>query len=283
VGVLFILPAITQARSTKEAIIEVLSQKWPLTSKEIHNSLKRQHGFEGSYQAMHKTLGVLVGQKIALKEAKTYSLSKEWVKGLKNAALTLENSFQQNTAANYLGVLEKQGMASISLIGIPETATFLIHYFFLLPNPQKKPNIALWRNVYSIIGLNDTHYSGLKNTLSNWHAVSSENNPADRMFAEALKKFGLKVRLGVKEAATTLNDTFVCGDYVGTIWFPPEFREKWSRQNKAPSKINDFDLQHHLKMMIDEKAQINMIIAKNQTLADQIREKYMPMFEEEKK
>ena len=130
-----------------------LSQKWPLTSKEIFNSLKKEHGFNGTYQAIHKTLNLLAEEKIIeKKDQKKYSLNRTWVKNLKNTASYLEDHLLQNIGINELKKLEENGTANITLIGIRETASFLIDGLFRLPNLEKKPSIALWRNVYSIIG-----------------------------------------------------------------------------------------------------------------------------------
>lgn len=278
-----LLQAKSRPLSTRDAIVSVLGERGFHSSKEIYSSLRREFGFNGTYQAMHKALGLLVEEKVAVKEAKKYSLSKSWVKNLKSYAESLEEQVIHGKALWHVKSLEEKGMANVTLVGIHETASFLIDYFFNLPNPQNKPSVALWRNVYSIIGLTETNYDGLKKTLPSWHAVSSEDNPLDRMFADTLRKYGMKIKLGVKEAATTLNDTFVTGDYVGTIWFPPHFRALWDEQNKLPKGLHDFDLRHHLQLMVDEKALINMVITKNEVLADQIREQYMKHFEEEKK
>ncbi|MBI2597906.1 MAG: hypothetical protein HYW50_01790 [Candidatus Diapherotrites archaeon] len=269
--------------STKDKIVLILGQEFPLTAKQIFNRLKKEFNANLSYQAAHKLLHQLTEEKVLLREEKNYSLNKQWIKQVKTFGSNLENSYLKKAGNNYLQDLEKHGTVNVTLVGIRETARFLIDGFFRLPNPQKKPNIALWRNVYSIIGLNDADYDGLKETLPQWFAVSSENNFLDKMFADTLSKFGMKVKLGVKEAATSLSDTFVTGDYVGVIFYPPKFRELWHRQNKLPQKVNEFDLHHHFKMMIDEKATINALITKNPDLADQIREKYMKHFKEGKK
>ncbi|MEK6942267.1 MAG: hypothetical protein AABW85_05410 [archaeon] len=261
--------------STKDKIVLVLGQEFPLSAKQIFNRLKKEFATDISYQAAHKLLKQLVLEKVLLREEKKYSLNKQWIKQVKTFGSNLENSYLKKAGNNYLLDLEKHGTANVSLTGIRETARFLIDGFFLLPNSQKKPNIALWRNVYSIIGLTDEDYEGLKQTLPKWHVFASEKNFLDKMFADTLSKYGAKVKLGVKDVATTLCDTMVCGDYVGTIWYPPKFRKLWLHQNRQPKKLTEFDLHSHFKLMIDEKAKINIIITKNEELADQIREEYL--------
>ena len=272
-------PLLDQKSGTaRDRILTVLSKRFPLTAKQIFSELKKEFGSNVSYQAIHKLLSQLAEERVIVREEKNYFLNREWIKQVKNFGSSLEDYYYKNSGQNYLKELEEHGTVNVHLTGIKETASFLINGFFRLPNPGKKPSVALWRNVYSIIGLSEGHYDGLKETLPNWFALSSENNPLDQMFAETLSRYGMNVKTGVKEVATSLNDTFVIGDYVGTIWFPPAFRELWDRQNKVPAKINEFDLQHHLKLMTEEKAAINMVITKNPALAEQVREKYMAHF-----
>ncbi|MDO8634311.1 MAG: hypothetical protein Q7K34_03395 [archaeon] len=277
-GVFSVPLPVFEAGTAKGRILSVLGKRFPLTAKQVFSELRKEFGVNTSYQATHKLLNQLIEENTVIKNGHQYSLNRDWIVKVKKLGSSLEDYYIKNSGQNYLEELEKHGTVNVSLTGIKETASFLINGFFRLPNPGKKPGICLWRNVYSIIGLSEDHYDGLKETLPNWHAVSSENNPLDQMFAQTLSKYGMHVKLGVKEVATALNDTFVAGDYVGTIWFPPAFRELWDKQNKAPAKINEFDLQHHLEMMTEEKAAINMVITKNPILAEQIREKYMTHF-----
>jgi len=59
-------------KSTQDLIIEILSNEWPLTTKQIHNRLKRNHAKNISYQAAHKTIKQMLEEKILLKEKKIF-------------------------------------------------------------------------------------------------------------------------------------------------------------------------------------------------------------------
>ncbi|MBU0662074.1 hypothetical protein KJ891_01310, partial [Candidatus Micrarchaeota archaeon] len=67
------------AKSTRDAIISLLSSKWPLSAKEIYGRLAREHGFEGTYQAVHKAIAQALAEGVVVREGKGYSLSKEWI------------------------------------------------------------------------------------------------------------------------------------------------------------------------------------------------------------
>ena len=279
------IPLSKQNKTTKDAVISVLAEKWPLTAKEIYNRVKRESNTTVSYQAIHKLLNQLIEEKIIVKEGMGYLLNKDWIKNLKNFSSSLEELYIRNFGANALKELEEKGTVNLTVYGILETARFIIEGLANLPNKDKKPNLFLWRNVYSIVGLKDVDYDGLAKMFSEnkWHALASEDSLVDKMFADTLSKYGVKIKTGVKEVATSLSDTVVVGDYVATVWYPPDFREGWLMQNRLPKSLTDFDLKEHLSNMRDVKAEINFVVVKNTSLADQIRGQYLPVFEGGKK
>ena len=48
--------SILGSNSTKESIIELISEKWPLSAKKIHNILRKDYHLSLTYQATHKAL-----------------------------------------------------------------------------------------------------------------------------------------------------------------------------------------------------------------------------------
>ncbi|MBI2530142.1 MAG: hypothetical protein HYW05_03285 [Candidatus Diapherotrites archaeon] len=272
-------------KSTKDVIISILSQEWPLSAKKIYNKVIREHGLNVSYQAVHKLLLQLLDDKVLEKQENEYSLNKDWIKRVKHSAATLDLHYSGKIGINELKDLHKKDVANLTFIGILELARFLIGIYMQYPNPKNKPNICLWRNIYSIVGLKDEDYAELKEVFAKtpYYIFSQEDNLLDRMFADGLKGFGAKhIMFGV-ECATPLCDTIVIGDYVGQIWYSPDFRHAWYLQNKSPKTITEFNLASHLDRMRDAKPIINMVITRNQVLADQIREEYLKYFEGDKK
>ena len=77
------LPKLSAAKSTKDQIISLLSENWPLSAKEIYNRLQREQASEITYQAVHKTLGEMSEEGILTKEEKGYRISDSWIKNLK--------------------------------------------------------------------------------------------------------------------------------------------------------------------------------------------------------
>lgn len=65
--------------TNKEKIVHILSQKWPLSTKQVFEQLTKEYSTEISYQAVHKSLTELENEKTIEKEQKGWKLKKEWL------------------------------------------------------------------------------------------------------------------------------------------------------------------------------------------------------------
>ena len=64
--------------SIEDFVILSLSQRQPLSAKELFGEVKR-HGIDVSYQAVHKKLQDLQKQRVLLSDGKRYSINRQWV------------------------------------------------------------------------------------------------------------------------------------------------------------------------------------------------------------
>ena len=65
--------------SSKDLILRILSEEWPLSAKEIFSKVSKISSKDISYQAIHKTLNSLVEENIVQKVEGKYLLSLSWV------------------------------------------------------------------------------------------------------------------------------------------------------------------------------------------------------------
>ena len=74
---------IQKPKTTKEQIISLLSEEWPLTAKEIHDKLEKEFYTELSYQATHKMLTEMQENSLLSNINKKFELNPNWVKNQK--------------------------------------------------------------------------------------------------------------------------------------------------------------------------------------------------------
>ncbi len=262
---------------TKEIIVRLLSSTDNLTAKQIHNRLQREFGFVKTYQATHKTLKEMIGQGILAKKGANYSVNQEWVENFRKEAEHLAEKVKNKSTEFNLDDLADNESVHLSFKGIPEVGWFLVDKILNGPNPRKKYCLALWRFCYSIVGLESKHLTRLKDGFrkNRWIALVEQDGPVDRMFGKTLEGYGLNdIRFG-KKCATKLSDKMIVGDYIAEIIYPSTFRKLWEIQNRLPKKIAEFNLSKHFLYMRELQPQIEVIITKNDKMAEEYRMEYM--------
>lgn len=85
-----------KTKSSKELIIHILGNRWPLTAKEIHHALLREQGYQSTYQAVHKGIQELELSGIIQKEGKKFRLSREWIGKSKSYFDSLDIAYENN-------------------------------------------------------------------------------------------------------------------------------------------------------------------------------------------
>jgi len=269
--------AITIQGSSRAKVIQLLSSAKSLTAKQVHLRLRREFAVATSYQATHKTLKLMLEEKILSKQGVSYSLNGDWVENFKKNAEQLAERVKSGSEDFDLAGMKENESIHLSFTGILDVGWFLIDKFMNAPNPEKKPCLALWRFCYSIVGLESKHLAGLKRAFekNEWFSFVEQDNAVDRMFGDTLISYGgKKITYGVK-CATPLSDKMIIGDYIAEIIYPSTFRKLWELQNKLPLKVAEFNLGRHLFQMREMQPKIEVIVTKNGKLTDEYINEYI--------
>jgi predicted transcriptional regulator len=103
-----ILPCIQKKQAdTRDHIVSILMENWPLTTKTIYSLLTKRHGQSLTYQAVHKTVKQLLQQGIVVHYNKKYYLNSEWIQQVKKFVLNFEENYQKLAVAKDFAQEEK--------------------------------------------------------------------------------------------------------------------------------------------------------------------------------
>src|SRR3989344_4312520 len=89
-----------ETASTKQKIISILSEHFPLSTKEIHSKLVRKYATEISYQGTHKTVQEMVEEKIIEKDSSGYQLGIDWIQKTKKVFEDVEKKYLKKDQIN---------------------------------------------------------------------------------------------------------------------------------------------------------------------------------------
>jgi hypothetical protein len=269
---------VIKGSKSTEYIIEILSNEWPLTAKQIYFKLQRSYGMSISYQAVHKQLKLMLEEKMLLKKKAEYKVNEEWVQRIQKETELMARKIKGKLKDINLLELNEGDSVNLSFNGILDLGWFLIDKVMKAPNPEKKPCLALWRFCYSLVGLEERHLTGFKEVckMNKWHIMVEEKNEADKMFGITLKEYGVKeIKYGVTGCATKLSDKMIIGDYITEIIYPKRFRKLWEIQNRLPKQLAKFNLGKHIQLMRLPQPKMTVIVTKNRQLAEEYRKEYL--------
>ncbi len=260
-------------KGTKSQIIQILSQKWPLSAKEIHNTLKREYSFEGSYQGVHKALQEMRSEEVLEKKSADFKLSSDWIKKLTEYSKKLEKS-----------VHNKNSETTLTFNTFIECGKFLVMEFIgnksgKFPNPENKDCICAWNHAWLIVGADDEAHEIMKREFkkTTHYAICANRTFLDKMTQEYTKKNGKKTAFSNKFSAKI--DTFVQGDYLFQAYFPKEMIEEMEALYTKVKNEKNLDMNEMFEFS-SKKREIKVYLFKNQELADILRKEAKLIYEE---
>ncbi len=271
-GTLF-LPTL-EGGDTCSLIVKTLSEKQPLSAKQIHAHIKAD-GALFSYQAVHKALQKLQADGVVEKEGKHYSLSKNWLDGLKQF---IDASTRKLARASLF--LDDSWPKNLEFSRLIELATFCLEssseFTKLFPNATK---IGHWKHIWPSLIFSKDDYTKLK-SMANENCVGlvNGNSFADKFIGGYWEEFGAKLKYGVNCASEC--DLISFGDYIVYVYFSPDLRKEFNAvyDRISKTKKKDFALQELFDLVHHYKTSIRVVVNKNAAVAEQIQRETLKYF-----
>ncbi len=264
--------------STKEKIVSVLSVGKPLSTKEIFSSLKKEFGFNASYQAAHKTITELEKQAVLKKTNEGFVIDANWVENLIAFSQNLKNTSPKKQDIT-------EGAVNLTFNSFIEFAHFLIgtYYGNNSFNPQRKPSVCFWNHTYPVTGLGEAEYKTCLEMFAyaQHYGIARQNTLSDKFFAECLEKMGKKCTTGTDFSSK--NDIFVNGDYLLEIFFDTNTAKQMEKLYKETKQTTGKDLQKFFDFTITKNFKIETVIYKNEQLAKKLIDEAMGIYGANKK
>jgi len=277
------LPLLGKGGDTRDLVISILSEEWPLTAKEIHNRAK-SIGKNVTYQAVHKAVKLLEEEHVVKQLGKEYSLAEEWIQKIKefSEALAQKQTSSEkalNPKAEFPATITVQNMIELGYLAI----RFSEQTYFSSGEPAKEDlAIAHWRHTWPGVFMVEKEFERLKRIFTVPHFVLVQGNTAmDRFLAKGLEQMGAKVRLGEDCAGT--QDVVVHKDFVLYIHYPSKLREALEKEYDKAKTEKELDLAGLQQAVHGNYGPIMVTIFRNPDLAKQITEETLARFPKQTK
>jgi|SRR3989344_1223202 len=261
-------------KSTKNQIIQVLSEEWPLSAKKIHNLLSRKHSTNSTYQAVHKAVSELVADSVLSKESNEYRLNPVWIEKTKELSEHLSKIYEMNSKGS-----------NIALPTLYDVDKFLLNT--MLNNPPKegeKPFLGLhWCHFWVPLFFSISEYRKIAELLPKYdlYAISRGDTKIDRWCGKFWGGKGTNHKTGVDCAH--IADLIIYKDMVIQVFYPQEIRKELDSFYSKNSSPEDLDAYKLFENIFQKPTKINITITQNPELAEQLKEETLNYFEGGKK
>jgi len=205
------LPSLSNS-PTKERIIELLSNNWPLTAKKIYMSLAKEHNLSITYQAVHKSLQELIQNNILEKTKEGYSINKNWVENLGNFSQKVKSRLEN------IGEIETKTMQKFNFKTHDEFLKFHFELIEKIVKEEGKLNMVfLTRHVPFPNAITRKEIELLEKIKSKvkWKIISKTWTPLDQLFADFWRKLGVEVENNpnISNVFTIINNDYILDVY----------------------------------------------------------------------
>ena len=265
--------------STKQKIVDILSNEWPLNAKEIHEKLQRFYTTEISYQGTHKTIQEMGEDNIIEKKGATYQLNLGWVQKSKRALEEVEKKYLHGKKikipTGFEGTIEINFDSYTELC--VQTAELLLSR--QLASAGEKEFICTLQYGWFPFKMNFAHFKLLADMVV---ANPGEKNiiRTKTPFGEWIRRQYNKINAVSAPIGTKVDfdeDVFVQGDYIIQIKFADETKQLIEMYYKKWKDMEDCFKDFGLKP--EPKIHATMRITKNPEMAKYLRKQLEKVFE----
>ncbi len=264
----------------KDNIISILSSEWPLSAKKIHSEVKKA-GANVTYQAVFKSIKELYSDNILEREGKEYKLNISWIDGIEDFAKNLKRSYENEKIPKFEEIVSR-GSASVRFNTLYKSYEFLVNFLYDASKLYNKTGIAQLHHLYWALSASDETFNKFKKMLAAYekiYVLTPSKTAVDKLIAIFYKKLRekMKIKFGIDCAKDF--DVFVAGDFVVQIFYDKKM-EKMLHQSYLKTKVQKaLGLSKLYETIFNVKTEINIVILKNQRVAEQIRRQTINYFE----
>lgn len=258
---------VTQAKSTRELIVSLLAQKWPLSVKQIHFQLKKDYSTPVTYQAVHKLLIGLEKEQITVRNGSQWQLNSSW--------LQHQETFFQQALQRYSGNKNKydfdprfEGTQTFEFDSFTdlcvETAKLLASRKL---NPKAEPFWCVleygWLSFKFNFGHLELLYTMVKNCPKSRNIIQKKTSFGEWIWKQYQRVGGIGAPIGTHIGMR--EDIFIQGDYIIEVQISKEgkkvIEQYWNKWKNLNDLFKDFGLKK------EPKIESTVKITKNPQLA----------------
>jgi hypothetical protein len=259
-------------RDSRELIVTVLSERQPLTIRQIHEAIVKDHRTDLTYQAVHKAIKQLVQDGVLENLGRDYTIKNSWLKEVKDRTDRLLANIDA-TAESVLHEISKTGSVNLRFEQLLEFGKWVVrfHAYLIAIHPETADTVFIVRRVWPANLMVGEDYARFKVAFSKpVFSLVRGSSPMDYALMDIPEKLGAKKRLGVDVAS--LCDTVVIGDYVYNVYYARSLRTAWDSLYENTTPAAPLNLKGLHDLVHKRGHTIRVVLTKSPDVAKHLRE-----------
>lgn len=260
----------SKPKAAKDAVITLLTSRWPLSLREIFYKLKKEQGYSATYQSIYKAVKELYGKGILRSKEKKYEIDVNWVKRLQTFTDIIEtNYYAKERIHNISGVKESRSEKNLIVLTFENVSDAEKYIYYFMKNELiKKTNDCIvyeMNHLWQPLIYFRAEYNYYTRLLAKGHAFHLRYNGDSESETECME-FYKRIGVDVKKSRLYFShNLLVFQDYFIEIFIPAEIEKKMEDYLTKKDKLG------LLEKALNQKTDIKIIIQKDQSLADEIK------------
>lgn len=267
--------------STRDLIISILGDQWPLSAKEISTRLGKKSDAQVSYQAVHKLLAQLCEEKVLEKSAGRYQLAKAWIADVKQFITSLENKYESKETF-LAGIAEFKNSFEFTFHDVTDfalsMAEMLVSERFVTSKGGYR--VAALRHGWWTLRFNFDQFLLLKKIsrlLNKPYCIIKKDSPFVRWLNKQYTLAGFRPKT-VDGLEGPDDDILICGSLIVQVNYSKETKKIIDELYAKIFSLTDLFKHYAVSTRPEEKAEIRFKITDNPALAATLGKHYMDIW-----
>ncbi len=270
-------------KNVKDLVFTILTAEQPLSIIELSNKIRKNYNVSVTYQAVRKAIDTLHSQGVLIKTKKKYSIDRKWALKLKSFFDKLLATYECKTTVKLFNTeLAKEDYAVYTLNSLFDLDNFwgdLQMYLADHENSNKVFYSSTHYNWWMLINLGreTKHFEQFRSKKIKMYCIFRNKLPLNLWAEMVYKELGAMTAIKTMKDEEQTVDINILGDTVIQVKYPKNIINKIKRFYHKYKNTSEMSLTDITKI-VHEPCEIKLIMFKNPTIAQNLRDTYMRMF-----
>ncbi|MBI4447594.1 hypothetical protein HY643_01305, partial [Candidatus Woesearchaeota archaeon] len=267
-----------QEKNTKDYVITILTEKYPLTKMQLYRETKKR-GLNVTFHAVNKATNQLREDKVLSKKEKDYRLNYEWITQLRQFAEKASSKLLNEEGCLIHGAedIKREGSVTTltfeNIYDMDRYCKTLHDYYYAKLNEGEAVCLVYSHHWWNLLYPEKEYAYNAKN--KKFYCICSNNTPLDKAGGKFKKKLGMNV---VYKKNAAFKDHTIYGDIIIQNVISKELKENMDHFFKKTKKVEDLNPKEFVNHVLKKKGKVIVVINQNKELAEEIKKHALSYF-----